>query len=99
MVIVFCVEHQLMVGNKVKKIDVFKVTTIEMKDTILAICSERRDPWSDAVQARIMHIHDLPAADAMYHQTCSVNFRTGKQFPKVFVIEEPDRKKKRLGRP
>ena len=86
-------------GEQRKKVDAFKVTTIEMKHTILAICSERRDAWSDAVQARIMHIHDLPAADAMYHETCSVNFRTGKQIPKVFVTEEPAHKKKRLGRP
>ena len=77
-------------GEQRKKVDVFKVTTIEMKDPVLAICSERRDAWSDSVQARIMHIHDLPVADAMYHQTCSVNFRTGKQIPKVFVIKEPD---------
>ena len=70
----------------------FKVTTIEMKDTILAICSERRDAWSDAVQARIMHIH-------MTYQTCSVNFHTGKQIPKVFVTEEPAHKNKRLGQP
>ena len=75
-------------GEQRKKVDVFKVTTIEMKDTVLVICSERRNPWSDAVQARIMHIHDLPVADAMYHQTCSVNFRTRKQTPKVFVTEE-----------
>ena len=86
-------------GEQRKKVDVFKVITIEMKDTILAICSERRDAWSDAVQTPIMHIHDLPAADAMYHQTCSVNFCTGKQIPKVFVTEEPAHKKKRLGRP
>ena len=59
------------VGEQRKKIDVSKVTTIEMKGTILAICSGRRDAWGDAVQARMMHIHDLPAADAVYHQTCS----------------------------
>ena len=70
-----------------------------MKDTILAICSERRDAWSDALQARIMNVHDLPAGDALYHQTCSVNFPTGKQIPKVFVTDEPAQKKKRLGRP
>ena len=86
-------------GEQRKKVDVFKATTIEMKDTILPIFSERRDAWSDTVQARIMHIHDLPAADAMYHKTCSVNFRTGKQIPKVFVTEEPAHKKRRLGRP
>ena len=82
-------------GEQRKKVDVSKVTTIEMKGTILAIRSERRDAWSDAVQAPMMHIHDLPAADAMYHQTCSVNFRTGRQIPKVFLIEELAHKKKR----
>ena len=86
-------------GEQRKKVDVFKVITIEMKDTILAICTERRDAWSVAEQAWIMHIHDLPAADAMYHQTNSVNFCTGKQIPKVFVTEEPAHKKKRVGRP
>ena len=53
-------------GEQRKKVDAFKVTTIEMKDTILAICSKRRNAWSDTVQARIMYIHHLPAADAMY---------------------------------
>ena len=77
----------------------FKVTTIDMKDTIMATCSERRDAWSEVVQARIMNVHDLPAADAMYHQTCSVNFRTGKQIPKMFISDEPAMKKKRVGRP
>ena len=86
-------------GEQWKKVDVSKVTTIEMKGTMLAIRSERRHAWGDAVQARMMHIHDLPAADAVYHQTRSVNFRTGKQIPKVFVTEELAHKKKRLGRP
>ena len=33
------------------------------------------------VQARILHVHDLHAADAVYHKACSVNFRTMKQIP------------------
>jgi len=53
-------------GEQSKKVGVFKVTTIEMKDTILVICSESGDAWSDANQGRIMHIHDLLAADAMF---------------------------------
>ena len=88
-----------MMGNKRKKGDVFKVTTLDMKDTIMATCSERRDAWSEVVQTRIMHVHDLPAADATYHQKCSVNFPTGKQIPKMFVTDEPPQKKKRVGRP
>ena len=26
---------------------------------------------------------DLPAAEAVYHQSCNANFRTGKQIPKA----------------
>lgn len=86
-------------GEQRRKSDVFKVTTIDMKDTIMATCSERQDAWSEVVQVRIMNVHDLSAADAMYHQTCSVNFRTGKQIPKMFISDEPAIKKKRVGRP
>ena len=70
-----------------------------MKDSILAACSDRQDTWADTVKARILHVHDLPAADAIYHQTCSVNFRTGRQIPAMFLRDEPPTKKKRVGRP
>lgn len=80
-------------------VEVFKVTTISMKDSVLAACSDREDAWADTVRARILHVHDLPAADAMYHQTCSVNFRTGKQIPTLFLTGERHRKKKRVGLP
>ena len=79
--------------------DIFKVTTLDMKGTRMARCSERRDAWSEVVQTRIMHVYDLPAADAAYHQKCSVNFRTGKQILNMFVTDEPRQKKKRVGRP
>ena len=29
-------------------------------------------------------VQDLPAADAVYHSMCSINFRTGKQKPQIF---------------
>ena len=54
---------------------------------------------ADTVKARILDVPDLPAADAMYHQTCSVNFRTGRQIPAMFLWDEPPTKKKRVGRP
>ena len=62
-------------GRK-RKHDVLEVKTIGIKETILKICQEQADSWSDVVKARILHVHDLHAADAIYHQTCSVNFRT-----------------------
>lgn len=61
-------------GKKRKTPDVLHVKTIELKDTLLAICCERADVWSDAVKARILHVHDLHAADAVYHHTCSLTF-------------------------
>ena len=39
-----------------------------------------RDKRAKVVQVKIVHIHDLHAADAVYHHNaCSVNFRTVKQ--------------------
>ena len=40
--------------------------------------AERNDSWSTNVLSRIQFVQDLHAADAVYHQKCSVNFRTGK---------------------
>ena len=54
-------------GKKRKSYDVVAVRTVETKDTILAICQERADLWANAVQGRLLHVHDLPAADAVYH--------------------------------
>ena len=79
--------------------DVFRLTTLERKDTVLQTCSERGDAWAEEVQARISQVYDLPAADAMYHQACSMNFRTKKQIPKRFASDEPDHKRGTVGRP
>ena len=80
--------------------EAFKVTTLETKDTVLELCSERgNDLWAEVVRGRIINVHDLPAADAIYHQTCSVNFRTGKQVPKIFAVDQPVSKKAEMGRP
>ena len=77
----------------------FRVTTLETKHTVLQTCFERKDEWAEVVRARILHVHDLPAADAIYHQACSVNFRTKKQVPMQFASEQPDVKKRKIGRP
>ena len=80
--------------------EAFSVTTIETKDTILKICSERNDEWSEAIRARFMNVHDLPAADAVYHQTCNVNFRTNRQLPQLYETDELFAAKKgKVGRP
>ena len=59
-----------------------------MKDTTLAVCREGGDTWADTAQARLLNVHDLHAADAVYHTVCSVNFRTKKQIPAVHDHEK-----------
>ena len=70
-----------------------------MRDIILAVCHERGDAWSEAVQARLLHVHDLHAADVMYRKVCSINFRTKKQIPAVHKHEGNTSKRAKVGRP
>lgn len=62
--------------------DVFPVRSLDFQKVILKHCDERQDAWSDDVRARLLSVIDLPAAEAVYHQTCSVNFRTKKNLPR-----------------
>ena len=95
---IFC-GRLIKLGRKRKKQKVVQVKTIEFKDTIMATCRERADDWSDKVKARILHVHDLHAADAVYHQTCSVNFRTKNQMPTAQVTNIKYAKRSKVGRP
>lgn len=60
------------------------VRTIIFQETVKKICDDRGDKWSETVLKRISCVHDLHAADAVYHQLCNVNFRTLKQTPVCF---------------
>ena len=95
----FCGTNVDLEDQKRRQGDVFRVTTLETKHTVLQTCFERKDEWAEVVRARILHVHDLPAADAIYHQACSVNFRTKKQIPMQFASEQRDVKKRKIGRP
>ena len=61
----------------------------------------RSDDWSTDVHARILSAIDLHAADALYHQKCNVNFRTGRQTPHCFLEKNDEKlsKKVKVGRP
>ena len=50
------------------------------------------------MKACILHVHDLHAADAAYHQTC-VNFCTKKQMPMAQLTITEDVKRSKLGWP
>ena len=84
-------------GRKRKVSGVFTVRTVETRDTILGICKKRGDEWGNIVQARIMHVHDLPAADAVYHVVCSTNFRTMKKIPASHDHEASSLKRVKVG--
>lgn len=84
--------------NRKQQGDVHSITLTESKDSLLQKCSTRNDAWADTVRARLLIVCDLPAADAVYHQVCSSNFRTGKPIPLNFVHNETVQKKQKLGR-
>lgn len=92
----FCGTNVDLEDQKRRQGDVFRVTTLETKHTVLQTCFERKEEWAEVVRTRILRVHDLPAADAIYHQACNVNFRTKKQIPMQFASEQSDVKKEKL---
>lgn len=79
-------------GHRLKQ-----VRTGEFQTEIERLCDTRRDKWSERVKGRLNSINDLFAADAVYHQVCSVSFRTNKSIPSQFATEEYPQAKR--GRP
>ena len=63
--------------------NIFHVTVTETKDTLLAERSSINDSWAQHLRARLLHVHDIPAAEAAYHRSFSVNLRTGKCVPQT----------------
>ncbi|XP_060587651.1 uncharacterized protein LOC132743142 [Ruditapes philippinarum] len=88
----FCTNYAK--SNKKKRGgDVWDVKTLDFQDTIIRKCKERNDLWGIAVLGRIEHIIDLPGADAVYHQICNTNFRTGKDIPMKYQSNTSKRPK------
>lgn len=81
--------HCFICGQAVKgkEIKVYSVRINDLQTTIIKVCQERNNDWILAVRWRIETINDLHAGDAIYHQTCSVNFRTSKAVPKAFFSD------------
>jgi autonomous glycyl radical cofactor GrcA len=99
-------DHCLFCGNTVqgdgqkRGTDMYPVRTKDFQTTIVEDCKKRNfDEWSQMVLGRIEFAQDLHAADACYHQTCSVNFRTGKQIPQQQLPSESSSKRLKPGRP
>jgi len=94
----FCGTGDSFNGRK-KEYILTAVRSLEFKEQILQASLSCPDAWRLQVRSRLEFVADLPAADAVYHQACNVNFRTGKQIPKRFVHEESVLKNVKLGRP
>ncbi|CAH1115352.1 unnamed protein product [Psylliodes chrysocephalus] len=68
--------------------------------SVIKACNSRNNLWSAKVQSRLLLVNDLPAADAIYHQACSVNFRKGDPVPKKYQYNPKDELRyKPLGHP
>ena len=75
------------------------VRTMQFQKTVLEKCESRADSWAQKVKAKIEFVQDCVASDMVYHGVCYTNFHSGLEVPKVFLGEEPLKKKVRLGRP
>jgi hypothetical protein len=90
-------EHCLFCGQqdnsegRIKDFKLIPVRTYDFQKNILELCAQRSDDWARKVKARIECVHDLHAADTVYHQTCSINFRTGKDIPHKFQLLSDDK--------
>ena len=62
---------------------------LEFQESIESVCLERNDKWANQVLGRLKFTIDFPAAEAIYHQSCSVNFRTFKNIPQKFHGKTP----------
>ncbi|KAJ8018289.1 hypothetical protein HOLleu_43798 [Holothuria leucospilota] len=85
--------------QKESKHQYFPVKTFEFQKKIESVCEERGrlDEWANHVRGRLALVSDLHAAEAVYHQACSVNFRTHKQIPQYFTNKPQS--KRVAGRP
>ena len=90
---IFCCQPAHCDGRR-RGYDVFPVKTAAFETTIRQICGERKDEWSQDVLGRLSYANDLCAKKAVYHQQCSVNFRTGRDIPKQFNGAESEKKQK-----
>ena len=95
----FCLQGDRYSGKE-NTTEFIHVRTFEFQESAKRIYAERKDEWSHQVMSRIQNVIDLQAPEPVYHQKCSVNFRTGYEIPKCFSDSNVATKKvKMLGRP
>lgn len=95
----FCGKAAKFEDGKKRGHDVFPVRTDPdgLMSSVAKLCQERNDTWGKEVKGRLAFASCLHAADAVYHQSCSVNFRTFKDVPKQHASSSAP--KRTSGRP
>ena len=80
--------------------DAFRVSSWNSEKSFKDACEIRgeTDDWAMEVKGKIACVGDLPAADAIYHRQCNLNFRNGKSLPRKFNTSEVQ-KETGVGRP
>ena len=72
---IFCCQPAQCDGRQ-RGYDVFPVKTAAFEMSIRQVWEERKDDWSQDVLGRLSYASDLCVQKTVYHQQCSVNFRT-----------------------
>ena len=60
------------------------------------LCAKSWDAWYDSIHARLLHVQDLHADDAVYYQACS--FSTNKSHQHLNQVKEALKERKNSGR-
>ena len=77
---VFCGNGAMWKGRRKESAgSLVPVRTIHaFRDSVLKAYTVRNDHWAQTVSARLGFAEDCVAVEAVYHQACSTNFRTGR---------------------
>ena len=90
---IFCGKGDKYCGKKLLH-KLLNVKTTEFSQSVRKICNERNDEWAGKVRGRMEYIN-------VYHNICSVNFRTNKNMPQIFFdeIDATPKMSRKRGRP
>ncbi|KAL5022362.1 hypothetical protein ScPMuIL_001517 [Solemya velum] len=88
------------IDQEAKDDDFYMVRTWDFQKSIVKTCDDRNDDdeWAEKIRGRLAFAVDLPAVEAIYHQVCNINFRTGKQIPRRYRNDTEGNRPPKLGR-
>jgi len=97
-VIAFCGQPAAYAKRNLVKNKYFLVRTKYFQEKNAELHMSCNDYWATKVKGILAFSQDHHALDALYHQQCKFNFRTGKDIPKVFQLSTGSNSKLQHGR-